>query len=233
MSSLRRFWKEAAVVPHADGWAVALDGKLALTPARAPLASPHRRIAEGVAAEWTSAPESIDPRAMPLTGYLNAVIDRVRPNQSSLAAELSRFAAHDLVCYRAEGPPALVQRQRERWDPVLAWVRERYDAGLNAGAGVLHIPQSDETVSRLDAAVRGLDAYRLAAAWKLSGIVKSLVLTLAAIEGWHTPEAAYAASRIDEDFQAEQWGQDAEAARRVTHEKGEVAAISNFLGLLD
>jgi chaperone required for assembly of F1-ATPase len=232
-TSIRRFWREATVVPHAEGCAVALDGKVALTPARAALATVHRRLAEAVAGEWRDAPETLKPEEMPLTGYLNAVVDRVEPNKEALGRELARFADHELICYRADGPPALVQRQAQGWDPVINWIRDRYDATLATGAGILHIPQSDETLARLTKAVQGLDAYRLAAALKLSGITKSLALTLAAVEGWRTPQEAYALSRIDETFQAEQWGEDAEAARRVAKEMAEIGALAQYLALLD
>ena len=150
-----------------------------------------------------------------------------------IPSELARFADHELVCYRAEGPPALVRRQEQGWDPVLTWIRGRYDAVLTAGLGILHIPQPADALARLTAAAQALDAYRLAAALKISGITKSLALTLAAVEGWRTPQEAYALSRIDETFQAEQWGEDAEAARRVAKELSEIDAVARFLALLD
>lgn len=231
--SFRRFWTNAAIAPHSEGWAVALDGKTALTPARAALATWHRRLAAAVAAEWAGAGETIDPGTMPLTGYLNAVIDRVEPNKAALATELARFAEHELVCYRADGPPALVRRQAEGWDPLLAWLRARYDAALTPGAGVLHIAQPPGALARLNAAVQALDGYRLAAALKFSGITKSLALTLAVVEGEHDAASAYALSRIDETYQAEQWGEDNEAARRVAKEMAEARIVAQFLDLLD
>lgn len=233
MSAFRRFWTDALAVPHEGGWAIALDGKTALTPARAALATRHQRLAEAVAAEWRDAAETLKPETMPLTGYLNAVIDRVRANQAALAVEVERFARHELVCYRAEGPPELVRRQNKEWDAVLTWLRGRHGASLHVATGLIPIEQPAEALARIQGLVHALDAYRLTAALKLSGITKSLVLTLAALEGWLTPQEAHASSRIDETFQAEHWGEDAEAARRVAKEQAEVAFVARFLDLLD
>lgn len=233
MSVLRRFWTAAAIAPHQDGWAVTLDGKVARTPAKGALATRHKRLAEAVALEWAGAGEAIDPRAMPLTGFLNAVIDRVRPNQTALAADVAKFGGAELLCYRAERPPELAARQAAGWDPVLDWVVKRFDARLICGVGVTPIPQSSETLKQLAKAVHGLDAYRFTAALKLSGIYKSLALTLAVVEAERDALAAHDLSRIDERFQAERWGEDAEAARRVAHEREELVSVASFLAALD
>lgn len=232
-AQLRRFWKDAAIAPHADGWAVTLDGRTALTPARAPLATPHKRLAAAVASEWAAAGESVDPRAMPLTGFLNATIDRVGPHHAALAEDMARFAAMDLVCYRAEAPDALVLRQAAAWDPILEWVAQRYDVRLACGTGVTPVAQTPQTLTRLGAAVLALDPYRLAAGIKLSGIFKSLALTLSVIEGARDALQAYEISRIDEIFQAERWGEDAEASRRTARERREVDEAGSFLAQLD
>jgi chaperone required for assembly of F1-ATPase len=233
VSVLRRFWTSAAIVPHAEGWAVALDGKTALTPARAALATRHKRLATAVAAEWAAVGESVDPRAMPMTGFLNATIDRVGPQHTALAMDVAKFAGMDLVCYRAEGPEALVQRQAAGWDPVLEWIGRRYDVRLASATGVTPVAQPAEGLARLNAAVAALDSYRLTAGIKLSGIYKSLALTLCVLEGERDAVQAYGLSRIDETFQAERWGEDAEAARRAAREREEAGDVAMFLALLD
>jgi chaperone required for assembly of F1-ATPase len=230
---LRRFWTEAAVTPHPAGCAVTLDGKTALTPARNPLATPHRRLAEAVAQEWACAPDVLEPQNMALTGLLNAVIDRVGAHRAAMAADIARIAAHELLCYRADKPAGLVARQAAAWDPVLSWLKSRYDVHLNVGAGLMHIEQPPESHSRLAAAVAALDPYRLTAAIKLTGITKSLALTLAALQRQMSPADAHDASRIDERFQAEHWGEDAEATRRVAKERAELDIVSAFLSALD
>jgi chaperone required for assembly of F1-ATPase len=126
-----------------------------------------------------------------------------------------------------------VARQAAAWDPVLAWLRTRYDVALNVRAGVMHIDQPADGLARLTAAVAALDPYRLAAAIKLTGLTKSVALTLAALEKHATLPEAYEASRADEIFQAEQWGDDAEASRRVARERAELTTLAAFLAALD
>lgn len=230
---LRRFWIDASVVPYADGYAVALDGKIALTPQRAVLATQHKRLAEAAALEWANAPPMIDPRDMPLTGFLNAVIDRVRGHASVLGHDVANLAAHELICYRTDGPPELARRQAAAWDPILDWLKARYDVALIVTVGVMHIAQPHEGLTRLAVAVSALDPYRLAAATKSSGLLKSLALTLALLDGRLTARDAYAASRIDESFQAEHWGVDAEAARKTAREEIEIDQLAQFLSCLD
>ena len=122
---MKRFWKSAEVVEINGGYGTALDGKRVKTPAKADLAVPSRRLAEAIADEWNECGETVDPRAMPLTGLANAAIDRVAPDKDGFAAGLAHYAESDLTCYRAEGPTVLVQRQAESWDALLAWARQR------------------------------------------------------------------------------------------------------------
>ena len=46
----------------------------------------------------------------------------------AFAAGLARYAEADLACYRAEGPPPLIERQAPSWDPLLAWARRRCES---------------------------------------------------------------------------------------------------------
>jgi len=209
---MKRFWTAVDVGPDR---VVALDGRPVRTPGRAPLSVPTDRLAQAIAAEWRAVVDEIDPRAMPLTGLANAAIDRVAPDPAAFAAGLARYAETDLLCYRADGPQALVARQAGAWDPPLAWARARYDVHFETVAGIVHRPQPAATVDRLTAAVVALDPFRLVALSPLVTITGSLVLALAVAERAVTPAAAWAAAELDEDWQAERWGTDplAEAAR--------------------
>src|SRR5437588_2660100 len=154
---MKRFWKDVTIAEENGYWAVRLDGRPVKTPARAVLAAPTCALAEAIADEWRSVGEAVDPRGMPFTGLANAAIDRVAPATETFAAELARYAEADLVCYRVDGPSALVQRQEERWDPLLAWARRRYDVDFVITTGLLHVPQPAATVEQLSHAVAALD----------------------------------------------------------------------------
>jgi chaperone required for assembly of F1-ATPase len=231
---MKRFWKEVAVVGgECDRLGIALDGRRVKTPARAELAVPARALAEAIAGEWRDCGEEVDPRAMPLTGLANAAIDRVSADPEVFAAPLAKYGETDLLCYRAEAPAALAGRQAEAWDPLLAWARRRFDVDFVVTASIIHAPQPQATVDRLGHAVAALDPFRLAALSPLVTIGGSLVVALAVVEGAVTPDEAWDAASLDERWQVERWGADAEAEAALANRQRDFLAAARFLKLLD
>lgn len=229
---MKRFWKEAALLAADDGWQVALDGRPVRTPARALLVLPAEALGEAVAEEWRSAGETIEPRAMPLTGLANAAIDRIAPERDAFAASLARYAASDLLCYRADSPAPLVARQVDLWDALLQWARRRYDVDFVVTTGVAPVDQSSDTLARLDQAVAVLDPFTLAGLSPLVTVGGSLVAALAVLEGATNVDRAWAAVSIDEAWQLEQWGSDSEAEKAMAAREADFRAGARFLDLL-
>ncbi|GAA4010790.1 ATPase [Sphingomonas swuensis] len=229
---MKRFWKEVALEPEDGSWRVALDGRPVRTPARALLTLPTRDLGEAVAAEWRETGETIDPRAMPLTGLSNAAIDRVATAPDAFAEGLARYAASDLLCYRAEGPAKLVALQSEQWDPLLQWARRRYDVDFVVTQGVLPVDQSVETIAKLGQATAVLDPFTLAAMSPLVTIGGSLVAGLALVEQAITVDAAWEAVSLDDRWQLEQWGSDAEAEKALAAREADFRSGHRLLTLL-
>ena len=229
---MKRFWKDVSVETEGEDWGVRLDGRPVKTPARAPLSVPTRALADAIADEWRSVDETIDPRAMPLTGLANAAIDRVAPDRLAFAKGLANYAEADLACYRAEGPRALVERQEERWDALLAWARRRYDVDFVTTSGLMHVAQPPATVEQLGHAVAALDPFHLAGLSPLVTVGGSLVAALAVLEKAITPDEAWLAVSIDDRWQLEQWGTDAEAEAALENRRRDFFAAARFLELL-
>jgi len=230
---MKRFWKQAAVAPVEGGWTVKLDGKPLRTPERKPLAVPAEALARAIAAEWNEAAETIDPREMPLTGLANAAIDRVAPDPQAFAAGLAKYGESDLACYRAETPRGLAAWQEKSWDDLLAWGRRRFDVDFCTTTGILHVAQPEATVGRLAQAVASLNPFRLAGLSPLVTIGGSLVAALAVAEKQLTPEQAWDAVTIDDQWQSEQWGADSEAEAALQARRDAFFAASKFLELLE
>lgn len=226
---MNRFYKAARAVP---GGAIVLDDRPVRTPARHPLIVASESLAEAIAAEWNAQGEKIDPRSMPLTGLANAAIDRVAPDLEAFAHGLAAYADSDQLCYRTEGPPRLVERQQAAWDPIIAWARCRYDVDFELVAGVMHRPQPRVTLDRLAQAVQARSAFELAALSPLVTIGGSLIVALALAERAIDVETAWSAVALDDLWQAEQWGADAEAARALDARRRDFAAAYRFLSLL-
>ena len=225
---MKRFWTNVAVTSDRG---ITLDARPVRTPGRAPLTLPTPALAEAVAAEWHGVGETIDPRAMPLTGLANATIDRVTPDPRTFAAGLARYADSDLLCYRADAPEPLVARQAAAWNPVIDWARGRYDIGIEIATGIIHRAQPPATLARLSEAVAALDAWTLAALSPVVTLTGSLLLALALVEEAATADAVWAAAHVDEDWQAEMWGEDALAAETRALRRAEFDAAVSFLVL--
>ncbi len=229
---MKRFYKLATATGDAAPFGTALDGRPVRTPARLPLAVPTRPLADAIAAEWNAQAAEILPLTMPLTGLSNAAIDHVAPNRERFAQGLARFAESELLSYRAEGPAPLVAHQAAQWDPLLAWVRNRYDAEFTVTAGILHQPQPPATLARIAAAYAALDAFRLAALDPVVTISGSAVIGLAVVEGRLDADAAWQAGQLDELWQAEKWGKDPLAEAGHAERQRNLAAAVRMLRLL-
>jgi chaperone required for assembly of F1-ATPase len=230
---LKRFWTAAEAVAEDGGWGVRLDERPLRTPGRVPLLVPTEALAKAIADEWASAEEIVDARAMPLTGLANAAIDRVTPDRAAFAAGLAKYAEADLACYRAEGPETLAKRQQQSWDSLLGWARRRFDVDFAVTTGIVHVGQPKPTVDRLGHEVAALDAFRLAGLSPLVTIGGSLVAALAVLEGALTPDDAWEAVSIDERWQIEKWGSDAEAELAMANRHRDFLAAARFLELLE
>ena len=229
---MKRFYKAAEARAGELGWEILLDQRPVKTPARNPLLAPAEALGRAIAAEWDRQGDTIDPRSMPFTGLANAAIDRVAPDPAAFAAILARYGETDLLCYRADAPAPLVERQREAWDPLLAWARRRFDVDFEVVAGIMHRPQPLRTVEALGRAVAARGPFELAALSPLVTISGSLIIGLALVEQAVDLDTAWAAASLDEAWQAEQWGVDEEAARVLEGRRAEFASAYEFLGLV-
>jgi chaperone required for assembly of F1-ATPase len=225
---VKRFYKEATAAPIGGGWEIRLDERPVKTPARQPLLLPTASLAEAVAEEWRAQCDKVDPRSMPITGLANAAIDRIVPDRQAFARSLALFGESDLLCYRADAPEPLVRRQAETWDPLLAWARGRFDIDFEVTTGVMHRPQPERTVEQLARAVSARDAFQLAALSPIVTISGSLVIALALDEQAIDLGTAWSAAIVDEAWQAEQWGEDAEATARMEARRREFDDADRF-----
>jgi chaperone required for assembly of F1-ATPase len=227
----KRFWKEADVRPAAGGFAVSLDGRPVKTPAKAPLVVPTEAMAAAIAAEWDAQEGTVKPLTMPVTRSANAAIDKVAPQFDEVAGLLAAYGGTDLLCYRATGPAGLVARQAAAWDPLLDWSAEALDAPLRVTSGVVPVAQPEPSLARLAARVRGFGVFELTAVHDLVSVSGSLVLGLAVTDRRLAADAAWALSRVDEIWQAELWGDDAEAEAEAEARRAALRHAARFYAL--
>lgn len=230
---MKRFYGEATARGEAGGHGIALDGKSLRSPAGKPFLLPSPTLAEAIAAEWQAQGEQVVPATMPLTQLAATAIDRIAGAEAETVAAVAGYGATDLLCYRAEGPRELVERQERLWQPLVDWARLHFDAPLIVAAGVVPRPQPAEALKAIEAAVAALDTFRLTALASATGAAGSVILGLALVERRLAAAEVYELSQLDESFQIEKWGEDAEAARRRADLKAEIEAAERFLVLLE
>jgi len=228
---VKRFWRSAQVAEQADGFAITLDGKAVRTPGKRNLVVPRRALAEAIASEWNAQGDTVEPSEMPLTRYSNSASDGVILRRAEVIEEITRFGATDLICYRATEPPELVERQLENWQPLADWIADELEIKLEIASGVIPVAQSESTMNGFRAAVSAFDDFPLTGLHGATAACGSLVIGLALARGHLDAEAAWMLSQIDETFQIERWGEDAEATDRRARLRADIEAISRFMVL--
>jgi chaperone required for assembly of F1-ATPase len=225
---LRRFYKQAETRDRG----VHLDGKPLSTPGRAALILPTDAAAAMVAGEWAAQVEVIDFATMPATRHAYTAIDRVAAARNAVIQEIARYAGSDLLCYFAEAPQPLVQRQALQWSPLLNWAEQTLGLAFLPTEGISPQPQPPETITHVEYLAAQLDDFRLSAVAFGAALFGSAILSLALERGRLTGEQAFDLSRLDEAFQEEQWGIDEEAAERTANQRAEAVMLDRWLQAL-
>jgi chaperone required for assembly of F1-ATPase len=232
---VKRFWDDAAVSPKEGGFEILLDGRPMRLPSGTKLRVGARALAEAVAEEWRTAGGGkggeMSFADTPLTRLAGTAQECIAPTPEATADAIARYGESDLLCYRAESPRELVERQAHQWQPWLDWLALNYDAQLRVTAGVNHVRQHHDSISALRRSVARLDEHALAALSIAVPALGSLVLGLALLDGQVEAEEAFRLSALDELFQAEKWGEDAEAAARRRAVLADVILAGRYIGL--
>lgn len=229
----KRFYETVGIAEGEGGFAVTLDGRPVKTPAKKPLAVPTRTLADMIAREWQAQADVIDPGTMPVTKLVNTALDGIALDPQAVADDIVRYAGNDMLCYRAGEPEALVERQSERWDPVLDWATREHGARFILAEGVMYQEQPAEAVEAVARLVsRYRDPIALGALHTMTTISGSALLALAYAEGHLDLDTVWSLAHLEEDWTIEQWGEDEEATIRRGVRLIEMTAAADTLAAL-
>ncbi|MEY4239140.1 MAG: hypothetical protein RL339_1741 [Pseudomonadota bacterium] len=228
---MKRFYKEAKAAPVAGGWQVQLDGRGVKTAGGNQQVVPGQALAAALAAEWAAQEETIVPASFVLRDMADYAIDVIADDPAAVRTTLLGFAETDTLCYRAEPHEPLHARQLERWEPLLSAAEARHAVRFERISGIIHHPQPPETLARLAEQLAELDPLALAALHTLTSLAASLVIGLAALDSNADAGALWIAAELEEEWQAEQWGRDAEAEERRTRRAAAFANAVRFAAL--
>ncbi len=228
----KRFYKAASAEREGGVFIIRLDGKPAMTRGGKPLCAVSQALGEAVAAEWNTQVDHVDFARMPMTRYAMTARDLGDSDAECWREAALAFLKSDLLCYRAEAPEELALRQRAGWDPILGWAASALGIRLSAGAGVAFIEQPEASFAAARGALSAATAEQALGVKAATEIAGSAIIGLALLKGAFSADRLFAASRIDEAFQAERWGADDEATARATTLEREFLDVARFLSLV-
>ncbi|KAJ3092114.1 ATP synthase complex assembly protein atp12 [Physocladia obscura] len=217
---IARFWKAATLERATDSkgfegpeddFRVRLDGRVLKGPDGAELrvAGGRRLLAALVAAEWERLPRMAAHAALPMSSLAARAAQLASGGADTEAtlATLRRYIDTDAVLYFQPAPPALAARQDRYWLPVIRWAERRFAVPVSHTFALASVAQSPATLAALDAFVRGLDCYTLAAFERAVLASKSFLLAAALVSRAVSVDFALSAARVEVDYQTEKWGQ--------------------------
>lgn len=228
---MKRFYTDVTVAPRDGGWQVLLDGRAVKSVGGRAQVVPTAALAEALSAEWAAQGTEIVPSTFILRDLADYAIDVVGADRDQAIGELLPYGETDTLCYRAEAGDSLRREQDLVWEPLLAAAEARLDVRFERIGGIMHRPHPEETMPRIAAALHAQDDFALAALRTLAGLAASLVTGLAALEDSARAEDLWTAASLEEDWQADRWGRDAEAEARRAHRREAFLAAARFAAL--
>lgn len=230
---MKRFYKSAQAAQTETGFVIHLDGKPVRTPAGQHLAvGDFSHLAHEIAAEWEAQTEEVRPSTMPLTQLTATALDRVGPERAAIIEQMVAYAKTDLLCYRADAPQELANRQHSLWQPILDRMEAQLGCRFAVTAGIIAVEQPEDSLAIIEAHLNALDVWHLTVAQAAASAAGSTLLALALVKGDLTADQVYSLSQVDETWQIELWGEDEEATQRRAALAKDIAAAGRLLDLI-
>lgn len=204
----KKFYENVSISQGEGGlYEIILDQRKLKTPGGKLFTVPNEALAIAVATEWDIQKDSLKFYTMHLTTLCNTALDNPtqRTKKQIISAAL-KFLETDTICFRVEEPPGLVEVQRNEWDPVMNWIEQRYNVVIGTSTSILGPQIPEETKETFG---QHLNSYNF---WSLTGLdfmisqLKSLVLSFGLIDRHLSVEQAVLLSRLEEEYQIQQWG---------------------------
>lgn len=211
----KRFYKAVDVARTEEGFVVTLDGRQVRTPGKKiPVVVPVLSLAQAMAEEWAAQGEFIDPAIMPMVRLINSAVESGDALVPAFRAEIIKFAAGDLLLYRADSPQELVAEQERVWDAALVKLARQFDVAFQPTIGIIHQEQPAKTLETLDKSLEDRGLLDLTALVSVTGLTGSGLLAIALFYQLLSADEVWTAAHLDEDYQISLWGADEEAMER-------------------
>ena len=228
---MKRFYKNVTTDKVEGGWQVMLDSRGIKTVKGAPQIAPAKALADALAKEWAVQGEKLDPATFPMRDMADYALDIVTADTATVARKLTAYGDTDTLLYRADPDEALYARQQELWEPIVATFEARESVTLTRVSGIIHRPQSEDTLASLQAKLETLSPFALAGIEAMTSLSSSLVIALSALEADAQALDLWQAASLEEEWQADLWGRDEEAEQRRVKRESDFLRACEFTRL--
>lgn len=206
-ASVKRFYKKTNVLYNDGKFEVTLDQRKLKTPKGTTLQVESEPLAIAVATEWDAQKEIINQSNMHLTSLVNTYLDN--PNNLSkldLVNYMVDYLPTDTVLYQSEKDDDLYRMQHRDWDPMIQWFNERFLVEMKKNRDIYTPVVSGEIRMRIAKHLMSYDEPCLHAFVYAVDVLKSVILACACIDRFVSVERAVFLSRLEEEYQCEQFG---------------------------
>ena len=151
-------------------------------------------------------------------------------NREKATREQIAFAFTDTICFFSPSPADLSDLQRRKWQPVVDWIN-RSGCDFKTTDGFETPALSGRTTAFLEKRLNALTDEAFYAFCAVSGGCRSVILALAVLDGFLTPERAFELSILEECYQNKIWREDSDAlASRTGRREAVLAAAEKLKG---
>ena len=208
---LPKFFTDVSVTTSAvdpTKYEIVFDNKHTLkSPAKSPFLIPSKALAHGIAAEWAWQKKRVDPETMPLMQLAATAIDQPQ-SAEVIATSLCAFLPTDPVLCRDEDDTKsdLVAAQNTLLQPFIDYVNMQLGTRLRPSTSIVGAAVSARDSALVYEYLMELDSWKRCALMELSSACKSVCMAIGGASGGFTIDQVIRASRVEEDYQMEQWG---------------------------
>jgi chaperone required for assembly of F1-ATPase len=230
---MKRFYKTVTFDLKDDNlYYFYLDNKPIKTPTGHLLSTPSHTKANAVVTEWQAQTDDIILGTMPVTQYLNSVHDKIIPNYDFILNQLLQYADNDCIFYFTHNTDIdLYTNQQQYWLPIIQYFEIYYAAELNYGTDLILKNQCDNFKNHLQDFLKDLSYENLAGLYKIITLLGSVLLGIYAYGGHIDYDTALRYSRLEQDYNIQNWGLDFEAEQTRNFINQDYAQAVMFLKL--
>lgn len=234
---MKRFYKTVTTSQNTGLYKILLDGRTVKTPEKQELATKYKGLADSIMKEWAKQEENILPEAMPLTQILTTKIDRVEFQRPEMTERLLKYLDTDLVCYRADHPPEIAERQALHGDPALVWFEKKFGVALKTTITLNALAQPKEAHAKVFDFINTINHDKFTILQLVTSLSGSLILSLMFLEGDLNAVAIFNASHAEESYHAEiyneeKYGPDPIQGKKDEAVKRDLAAAEEYLSFI-